>query len=185
VAKAKFDFPTRPDPRIRFVWSLRGLPMAFIASLPLTFFTFPFLMVGQFLDGSVGPDPFSLFRAGFSIWVTVFLVLLALQVVYAFLAAKMYSFQVGEEEVTVRKGVVFRTTSRIPLRRVQDIHVRQGPLLRAFGLGSIKLETAGFSGPNRYGQVGLHSEGQLPGVANAEEIAEAIMERVKGLRGDV
>jgi membrane protein YdbS with pleckstrin-like domain len=63
---------------------------------------------------------------------------------------------------------------------VQDIIVQSGPLLRAWNLSSVKLQTAGG---------GAHTphwgEGQLPGVHNGDAVAAELLERIKRLRGDV
>ena len=144
--------------------------------------SFPFIMMlGVFANDSSAPQ--------FPLWVIwipigLFVVIALLSIVFANAAASRYSFEVMAEEVVVRKGVFFTTTTRIPLRRVQDIHVRQGPLLRAFGLASVKLDTAGGFNVTR-GPYGFTSEGQLPGLRDAEVVAERLMERVKSLKGDV
>lgn len=175
-----FEFPTRPESGIRWVWSIRGALFPLLYLLPLSF---PFLM-GLLFANSRG-NPFE----GAPAWIVfiplgIYLLIALSSVVYANAAASRYRFEVQEEEVVVRKGVFFTTTTRIPLRRVQDIHVRQGPLLRAFGLASIKLDTAGGFNVTR-GPGGFTSEGQMPGIRDAEEVAEQLMARVKRLKGDV
>ena len=52
-----------------------------------------------------------------------------------------------ERSLVVKRGVVFKTEKTIPLDKIQDLTVREGPLLRAFGLRSLKIETAGQSSP--------------------------------------
>ena len=44
------------------------------------------------------------------------------------------------------KGYIFRTEKTIPLDKIQDLTFKEGPLLKAFGLSILKIETAGSSG---------------------------------------
>lgn len=41
------------------------------------------------------------------------------------------------------KGVIFHTERTIPLDKIQDLTFKEGPLLKAFGLSILKIETAG------------------------------------------
>jgi putative membrane protein len=44
-----------------------------------------------------------------------------------------------------RKGVLFQIERTIPLDKIQDLTFREGPILRYFGLSTLKIETAGQS----------------------------------------
>ncbi len=55
-----------------------------------------------------------------------------------------------ECELTTRslrfqKGFIFHTEKNIPLDKIQDLTFKEGPLLKAFGLSILKIETAGNS----------------------------------------
>lgn len=50
-----------------------------------------------------------------------------------------------ERTVVVRKGILFRSEVTIPLNRIQDISLRDGPILRSLGLMRLRIETAGQS----------------------------------------
>lgn len=41
------------------------------------------------------------------------------------------------------KGFIFHTERTIPLDKIQDLTFKEGPLLKAFGLSILKVETAG------------------------------------------
>ncbi|MEE4300269.1 MAG: PH domain-containing protein [Pseudomonadales bacterium] len=45
----------------------------------------------------------------------------------------------------IRKGVLNRVESTIPLARITDLQLYQGPLMRLFGLQGFRVETAGQS----------------------------------------
>ena len=59
-----------------------------------------------------------------------------------------------EKSLCLKKGVWFRTEKTIPLEKITDLSLTEGPILRYFGLCSLKIETAGQSAQ--------------PGAANAD-----------------
>ncbi len=44
-----------------------------------------------------------------------------------------------------KKGYIFHTEKTIPLDKIQDLTFKEGPLLKAFGLSILRIETAGSS----------------------------------------
>lgn len=96
----------------------------------------------------------------------------------------MFSFWYGAEymrrvsarlttnALEVKKGVFFRKESTIPLNRITDLRLHDGPLMRHYGLRGLKVETAG-SGGGQYAS----SEGDLIGVIDAEEFRNAVLEQ--------
>ncbi len=48
-----------------------------------------------------------------------------------------------ERSLVVKKGVLFRTEKTIPLDKIQDFSLKEGPLLRKLGLAKLDIETAG------------------------------------------
>ena len=69
----------------------------------------------------------------------------------------------------IRIGVFFRKESTIPLNRITDVRLHDGPVMRHYGLRGLKVETAGASGQDS------GSEGNLIGVIDAEEFRNAIL----------
>jgi hypothetical protein len=55
------------------------------------------------------------------------------------------------------------------------VDVKQGPVSRMFGIGSLHIQTAGYSGPNTRG-----SEITIDGVENFEELQDVITKFVRG-----
>ena len=62
----------------------------------------------------------------------------------------------------IKMGVFFRKESTIPLNRITDVRLHDGPVMRHYGLRGLKIETAGASGQDS------SSEGNLIGVFDAE-----------------
>lgn len=80
-------------------------------------------------------------------------------------------YQLGDDRLRVVRGLVFRSDTVVPFGRVQHIDVHQGPLERAYGLGTLVLHTAG----NHNASV------SLPGLGHEDAMAmrEAIRAHVK------
>ena len=77
-------------------------------------------------------------------WAGVLLVLLAVPagVVGARLTWQSWRWHDGPLALELRHGVVFRASSYIPYRRIQQIDLERGPLDRAFGLTQLVVHTA-------------------------------------------
>ena len=71
------------------------------------------------------------------------------------------------KSLRIKTGVFFRKDTHIPLEKITDIATIQGPIMRYFGLYSLKVETAGADA----------SEGVLLGVLNPKEVRSKILER--------
>jgi putative membrane protein len=71
--------------------------------------------------------------------------------------------------VEIRIGVFFRKESTIPLNRITDVRLHDGPLMRHYGLRGLKVETAGSSG--QYSS----SEGNLIRVVDAEAFRNPVL----------
>ncbi len=62
------------------------------------------------------------------------------------LSFKFWGYAVRTHDLSVRRGVIFRTTTSVPFNRVQHAAVNTGPLERGLGLSTIKVFTAGGAG---------------------------------------
>ena len=78
------------------------------------------------------------------------------------------SARLTTQALEVRKGVFFRSEATIPLDRITDVRLHDGPLMRHYGLRGLKVETAGQSGDTG-------SEGNIVGVIDAVEFRNAVL----------
>lgn len=69
-----------------------------------------------------------------------------------------------------KKGMIFHTERTIPLDKIQDLTFREGPLLKAFGLSILKVETAGNTGQGT-------SDLTLIGIIDAFEFRNRVLEQ--------
>ena len=79
------------------------------------------------------------------------------------------SARLTTQALEIRKGVFFRKEATIPLDRITDVRLHDGPLMRMHKLRGLKVETAGQSGQN------AGSEGDLVGVVDAVEFRDAVL----------
>jgi uncharacterized protein len=70
-------------------------------------------------------------------------------------------FGMDASGIAIERGILWRSRIAVPRARIQHTDVSQGPLQRRYGVGTLKLYTAG----SRYTKI------ELPGLAHAEAIA--------------
>ena len=81
-------------------------------------------------------------------WIAIILAVLVLawwllSVFYIpFLSWKRWRYAVDENEIDLKRGVLIRKRTLIPLSRVQHVDTREGPLLRWYNLSSVTISTA-------------------------------------------
>ncbi len=79
-------------------------------------------------------------------------------------------------EVYVQKGIFNLTRKHVPFRTVTNISTKSGPLDRLFGIGSVNIETAGFSGERK------EPEEKLEGIEFYEEVRDFILQELRKFR---
>jgi len=79
--------------------------------------------------------------------------------------------------VEIKKGVLFHVEKTIPLDRIQDLTLRDGPLLRALKLCMVEIETAGQSNPQG-------SDAKIIGIDNAKEFRDRVLQQRDLVRED-
>ncbi|NIO19893.1 MAG: PH domain-containing protein [Candidatus Aenigmarchaeota archaeon] len=84
-------------------------------------------------------------------------------------------YKLTGSEMTWRRGVWFKKTGVVPYNRITNVDIEQGPVSRKFRIASIKIQTAGYSGPHQ-----RSSEIRIDGMKNFEELREYIISLVKG-----
>lgn len=79
--------------------------------------------------------------------------------------------ELTERSLNIRRGFLFRTQKNIPLDKITDLAVSEGPILRWLGLCSLGVETAGG------GQATAMGQAQLPGVVDAIGFRDAVLKQ--------
>lgn len=87
------------------------------------------------------------------------------------------SVELFERKLSVKKGVFVKVEKSVPLEKITDISMIQGPLMRYFGIYQLSFETAGQSG-----------EGALVsivGIVEAEQFRERVLAQKDAIAGVV
>lgn len=87
--------------------------------------------------------------------ISLFIVTIPIAIIYALIASffidrylASLSCTLTERTLDIKKGIFNKTESTIPLEKITDLQLFQGPIMRYFGLHGFKVETAGqSSGP--------------------------------------
>ena len=56
---------------------------------------------------------------------------------------EFHTLELTETGVQSKRGVVFRSETNVPLERITDVSVHQGPLMRWVGVHEVRIESAG------------------------------------------
>lgn len=78
-----------------------------------------------------------------------------------------YKYYIDDECIDIKEGLIYIVRNIVPIERIHKIAVSRGPIDRAFGLGKVKVTTAGGDVIIRFLQID-----------KAEKIAEALKHRI-------
>ena len=86
-------------------------------------------------------------------------------------------YEMREDEVVVRVGIITKSVKHVPFRMVTNVTVKRGILDRwFFDLGTLNIQTAGMSGSTG-------AEESLVGLANYDEVYEMVATELRRFRG--
>lgn len=54
-------------------------------------------------------------------------------------------YEIVDDEVHVNRGIITKTRKIVPYRTITNIEIKRGPFDRILGIGTIEIQTAGFS----------------------------------------
>lgn len=93
------------------------------------------------------------------IWIVLALLAVSLVVTVAIRVRAVYhtEYYIGEDDVTVGRGIMFRRVDVVPYARMQEVNVEAGPIQRHWGLASVTMETASTT-----------TDVSIPGIETAE-----------------
>jgi membrane protein YdbS with pleckstrin-like domain len=100
--------------------------------------------IGIALDASGAPLPVG--ASLLTIFGALAGVVVVFGVVFAVLRYRIWGYEVRDDSLYLRRGVLTRTTTSVPFVRVQHVDTRRGPIERTVGLASVVVYTAGSRG---------------------------------------
>lgn len=88
------------------------------------------------------------------------------------------SYEIQEDEVIMHVGIWTKSVKHVPYRTVTNLTVKRGILDRLFGLGTLKIQTAGMSGTTG-------AEESLEGLDNVQEVYDMVVTELRRFRGSM
>lgn len=98
---------------------------------------------------------------GLTVWTIIYLVVVVRQ-------AKVIGYAERDEDLLIRRGIMFHRTTVVPYGRLQFVDVDSGPVDRMFGLATVKLHTASAA-----------TDATIPGLPKAD--ADRLRDSLAGL----
>ena len=152
----------RPDPKLKTlygIYAVIGIVIGYLSwAIPLTIIFTPQIM-------SQAP----------TLLILIYAPLIVIIIFLSIWISKFYNsifYSLMENELVVEKGVIWKKKNIIPYSKITNVDVSQGPLERALGIASIRIQTAGYSGAAR-------PEASLIGIRNYERLKNTILEKVR------
>lgn len=141
----------RPDARLQVKYYL-------VAAVVYMLFFFPWIFMGFIPELGWG-------------FVLIFLIVSFLALAIAAVLIPPYyrsiSYELADEEIIVRRGILTKTVRTVPYRTVTNIDAKRGPFDRILGIGGIHVQTAGYSQQ-------AAAEAHLEGLTDYDVVAEEI-----------
>ncbi len=116
--------------------------------------------------------------------ILVFIVQLPFTYTAVRLEYEQHWYIVTDRSLRIRHGLISMLESTMSFANVQQVVVHQGPLQRLLGIADVRVQSAGGAGEQHDGKKhgeSLHT-GIFRGVANATEIRDLILERLRLFR---
>ena len=103
------------------------------------------LLLGLFFgtQGSEDPMPKEVFIVFLVIWSIGFITLFIYAYILPIFQYRVYKYKVGDDELWLNKGVIFRNEYVIPFCQIQDFNLSQGPFEILLKTKSLTVFTAG------------------------------------------
>jgi membrane protein YdbS with pleckstrin-like domain len=161
-------------------------PKAKIALIIKGFFAMLFIML--FFLVSTFWIIFSLGALVFVIILSIFfIILLSIISTWAIMFYNRYTFRISDDAVYINRGILWKRNVVIPYERIQHTSTTRGPIDLLLGLHILNIFTAGTGSVGaRFGgtAAAFAAEGSIPGLMDPKPFQDAIMAKVKLLRGD-
>lgn len=159
--------------------------IALIIKPMIGIFIFIILLMLSTLSMAIGGDipmiPFLVLLA--LIIVTIFSII----IIWAIMFYNRYKFRIGGDAVYINRGILWKRNVVIPYERIQHTSTTRGPIDILLGLHILNIFTAGTGSVGaRFGGAAsaFAAEGSIPGLGDPKPFQDAIMAKVRALRGD-
>jgi membrane protein YdbS with pleckstrin-like domain len=118
--------------------------------------------------------------------ITGFVIQLGYSLVLVLLDFRYRWYMVTDRSLRIREGLWKVKERTMTFSNIQNVGIRQGPVQRFFGIADLRVQTAGGGGKTGDGEEQGSAEhlhlGYFRGVANADEIRDTVLARLRRLR---
>lgn len=73
----------------------------------------------------------------------IIVISILLSFIWPFLEYKQWRYGIFEDKIELIKGIIIRKRIIIPISRIQNLKIEQGPIQRIYGITSVNIITAG------------------------------------------
>jgi uncharacterized protein len=102
----------------------------------------------------------------------IILVVVVLYLIWVKLYYDSMWYELHDDEMRWKRGVIFRSTGIVPYNRITNIDIKQGPVMRVLGISTLSIQTAGYSGA-------AVPEIRIEAIEHADELRELIRNLVR------
>lgn len=85
-------------------------------------------------------------------------------------------YELMEDEAIVHVGIITKSVKHVPYRTVTNIEIKRDPFDRMLGLGTLKIQTAGFSGKQG-------AEESMAGLPDPQAVYDQVVAKLRRHRG--
>ncbi|NPE08753.1 MAG: PH domain-containing protein [Asgard group archaeon] len=124
------------------------------------------ILIGYF-DKDIELDPILWY-----LMAAIFPTILVGWIIFNVLYFKSIQYKIEEHEIVIQRGVLHKKVKVVPFQSITNITVSRDPIDRIFYIGSVKIQTAGYSGEKT-------PELKIEGITNYNEIYDKVMISVK------
>jgi membrane protein YdbS with pleckstrin-like domain len=110
----------------------------------------------------------------FGVVLFFWLVIMVLDLLWIPAFYRSIGYSIENDAIRGQSGVFWQRHVTVPFVKITNLDVTQGPLQRAFNLGTIHIQTAGAGGSQ-----GGHAELRLVGIRQLESTRETIREKIR------
>lgn len=117
-------------------------------------------------------DEYEMDKTFWYISAVIFPTTLIIWIIFNFLYIRRISYEIGDNEIINRRGILQKKVIVVPFQAITNLSTFRDPIDRIFRLGSIRVQTAGYSGEK-------YPEMRIQGIVNFVEIYDKLMFSMK------
>lgn len=157
----------RPERRFLTKIIVQAFFVFLIVALPSSLF-------GYFVAADTGGPSATALGVGLPLGISLLGLIIALALLPPYYRSLRYL--IFPDEVVVEVGIITKSVKHVPYRTVTNLQVARGPFDRLFGLGTLKIQTAGMSGQSG-------TEESLWGLEEVTAVYEQVGSSLRRFRG--